>query len=168
MSLLSILSIYNPQQIKILTWFHSFFSSPPLHNCKRYLVVGLLYTNVLKEVVKCYCLQWDILLFESNGSIDFGALDSCNIWYKLYKTFPLSVVIYFTHQTWVTGSTRMCHWSKPILSVPHTVHDIHFLPVFIKKYTRRKKTVIFSHSFPAFYISDSNIQWSTYMSKHWY
>lgn len=140
MPVLSILSVCSPQQIKMLTWFHYFFSPHPLQNCRRYLIVDLLCTKALKYAVKCHCLQWDLILFEPNQPVDFAALGFCNVWYKLCKTFPFSVVIHFTHQRWVNGSTRMCHCSKPNLSVSHTIHDIFcFLPVFIKNIPGPKK-----------------------------
>lgn len=107
MPVLSIASVYKPQKIKVLTWFNFFFSSPSLHNSRRYLIVGSLCINVLK---------YDV-----------------NTWYKFYKTFPLSVAIHFTHQEWFTGSRRMCHWSKWTVSVSHNVHVIfYFLLVFIR------------------------------------
>lgn len=112
--MLSIASFYKPQKIKILAWFHSFFSSPSLHYSRRHLTVGSLCINVLKHDV--------------------------NTWYKFYKTFPLSVAIHFTHQAWFIGSWRMCHWSKRTVSLSHNVHVIfYFLPVFIKSTPVGKK-----------------------------
>lgn len=133
-----------PFNAKILKWFHSLFSSPPLHNCRRYLIERLPCTNVRKNNVKCYCFQWHLIWFESNWYIDCGALDFCNIWYKLYKTCPLSAIIHLIHQRWVTGSTKMYHRSKPTLAVSHTVDDIFFyFSLFSLKHTRIKKTNYF-------------------------